>query len=793
MNLNNDISLSHCYFRINHKNKIELVSSLFFKEQQKKLLNLLEEQNKKIPIQSIQIFLNKILIKKGIKTSFDLSIYLALSYEKLHYDLKEKSNQYMNELFKIKKNIFANKNLLLSLDMIRKIGIIFFAGCNKLNSFKIVNESWLANNIQTMRSLEINILNDYNEYCYQHGNDPGEVSIEKVYDIYVKKRKYSVPPEFIFLENIFCNTRKLSIDFNWKDDFKNDDLDLLIGILLNKCYIFPQIVNINIEFNNYSLLKQIYEIYENILIREEKKIGNYINPINYDLELKNELSKKWTYESDFITTIDTFIDVSDLSIIRNNKERYSEFSELNNSYISSSYISIEDNFNKINSLLKSGYSIINRNQVEKTDKMNDIINKYKPTFISMFFLVGYISKIPDITNLSFSFTDNYKKEISIILKNDYQIEESFNFMDFFIFIKKYQNLSITFNSIDYESFEKFLFVIDNMKELKILNISFFTRDITYITPSLYKLYINLNTNNFSKTKQKHDEDIYILILKELLKKFEENLTNFFILFQLKEYIEEFGIYFDIPRIILSQIHYTMSINKFILNFLLNFDGDKNIKVLKILSPYSRFDCRTNPSIEELFEEIDYQKNNKKLEKLSLQIQFFNMKNICNLITTNLIFISIGDLDEISFVYLVNSLYSIKFTQNSHLKEISLKLLSMITSFEQIKLPLKKLFAISINSLKKIKLSTNLIFEDEKEFKDLNQIMNYNFFETYNLEINVKLNNEEKEKYSKELNYIKMNDNKRYIILRRLFKGKNKIIKECLKYLYHIGKPNIIYS
>ena len=120
--------------------------------------------------------------------------------------------------------------------MIRKIGIIFFAGCNKLNSFKIVNESWLENNIQTMRSLEINILNDYNEYCYQHGNDPGEVSIEKVYDIYVKKRKYSVPPEFIFLENIFCNTRKLSIDFNWKDDFKNDDLDLLIGILLNKCY-----------------------------------------------------------------------------------------------------------------------------------------------------------------------------------------------------------------------------------------------------------------------------------------------------------------------------------------------------------------------------------------------------------------------------------------------------------------------------------------------------------------------------------------------------------------------------
>ena len=39
----------------------------------------------------------------------------------------------------------------------------------------------------------------------------------------------------------------------------------------------------------------------------------------------------------------------------------------------------------------------------------------------------------------------------------------------------------------------------------------------------------------------------------------------------------------------------------------------------------------------------------------------------------------------------------------------------------------------------------------------------------------------------------MNDNRRYILLRRLFKGKNKIIKECLKFLYHIGKPNFIYS
>ena len=205
--------------------------------------------------------------------------------------------------------------------------------------------------------------------------------------------------------------------------------------------------------------------------------------------------------------------------------------------------------------------------------------------------------------------------------------------------------------------------------------------MTYIIPSLYKLSLNLEDEKCYKTsemKQKNHKEIYKIILEEILEKFEQNLTNFFILFQTKRDLEEISIYLDIPGVILSEVNYMMTINKFILNFLLNFDGDnKNIKILKILSPYTRFDSRTNPSIEELFDEIDYQKNNSKLQKLSLQFQFYQINNISRLITTNLISLSIGELDEISFIHLINYISSINFILKSNLNSISIRLFHSI--------------------------------------------------------------------------------------------------------------------
>ncbi len=63
-------------------------------------------------------------------------------------------------------------------------------------------------------------------------------------------------------------------------------------------------------------------------------------------------------------------------------------------------------------------------------------------------------------------------------------------------------------------------------------------------------------------------------------------------------MKEISIFLDIPKILLSKFEYTMTITKFILNFLLLFDGDnQNIKKLKILCPYIKLDSRSFPSIE----------------------------------------------------------------------------------------------------------------------------------------------------------------------------------------------------
>jgi hypothetical protein len=206
-------------------------------------------------------------------------------------------------------------------------------------------------------------------------------------------------------------------------------------------------------------------------------------------------------------------------------------------------------------------------------------------------------------------------------------------------------------------------------------------------------------------------------------------------------LEVLGLNFDLPTILINNENYKRPIFKLILNilFLIENNECKNnnkIKKLTLLSPYTIFDNRSENNIDELFKDIHIYKKCNVLKELNLQFQFYDIKYIKNLISTNLVVLSIGDLDIISFDKLVNYLTSYNFSINSALERLNIKLLNKITSFNtEIKVILRKLFNIKIKTLLELGLFTNLIINNKANYSYLIKILKYNWIQTYTIILN----------------------------------------------------------
>ena len=750
MNLEKDEEMRHCYLEINHKNKNEFIGIDKIRIKQMELSFLLAD-DKEYNIQKlIDAYLYNYIPKdKGIML---LSYHFCSLYEKNNYDLKDKCDKYINELLKNRRIIQYNETLILSLDIIRQIGIIILCGYKKLSSFNIKYESELNILVNNIRKNYINVINDLYKFCYIENIEPLTISKVKYFDNYMNlQNNYLIPPEFIFLENLFFQVKTLMINFDWPiNEYTEDDSYLFMILILNKKYIFSSLKGISLELNNQSLNKKLCDIYQYKLIMHEKEYNNEVKVIDFKQNYQKLIQREWTFKNDLILFFD----------------------------------------NKINQNQNKDFNEIDKNYTINNEKF---FVQYKIIFDSLLFLLGIFPIITNLIEFSLSFPINLTREFYKYFKYQFNLiipsKENFHFINFLLPIKEVNNVYLNFNSLDYLSFRKILLLIDSYEKLIILNISFFSEQISYCIPSLFKLYKNLEEfepNNFNEKSDRYEEDFSEFILNKLLKNFEENLNNFFILFQVKKTLKEISIFLDIPKILLSKFEYTMTITKFILNFLLLFDGDnQNIKKLKILCPYIKLDSRSFPSIEEIVGIIDYQNNNQILEHIYLQFQFYHIYKISNFITTNLITISIGYLDEITFINFSNFISKFSFTNNSQLKFISIQLLFFVCNFKKIKLNIKKLFNIYIKDLKEIYLLTNLIIKNN-EFKELISILDLNFTEKIKFEFDGDNANK-----IKKLNYFSIKDNQKYIILKRLFKGKINIIKQCLTFLYPTKRLKII--
>ena len=211
---------------------------------------------------------------------------------------------------------------------------------------------------------------------------------------------------------------------------------------------------------------------------------------------------------------------------------------------------------------------------------------------------------------------------------------------------------------------------------------------------------------------------FLLHHNKILENFTMNIKNLFNLlkFESLKSLEEIILRFDIPLQLLKSEKYKCILVKFILNLLIALSLQKNkIKTFKILAPELSFDAKQMPLIQELFQELKEEEKqieatisgektiksskikdkanllqssiNKKimnsefnssinsslrnnrnisengtsqnntLEELTLNLKFFNLPEIFNIIfinnLENLIKINLGFLDKITFISFIN--------------------------------------------------------------------------------------------------------------------------------------------
>lgn len=400
----------------------------------------------------------------------------------------------------------------------------------------------------------------------------------------------------------------------------------------------------------------------------------------------------------------------------------------------------------------------NKNNVEENNNQNQIIdirNQYDLIYNIILMIICGVTRIKTIKKLNLLSNDFYNLNLISYLKRYFgidviSIDPEFHVLD--LLYNKTINLdllNIEINSLDILSFDKILGVIYKNRFLRSLKFSLFSSEVSYLIITLFKAYEEIKSN----------EDIAKYVVNEgknfTLEKFEkkivddialcfiENISLLFEIIKTKKNLEVLGLNFDIPYVLINNMNYKLPIIKFILNILFLIDNNEienksKITKLTILSPYTILDNKLENNINDIFKDITIYKNSKKLKELNIQITCYNIIHIKNIISQNLIKLSIGDLDIFTFNQLVNYLTSYEFSINSSLTNLNIKLLRNITTFDtKLKFILQKLFNIKIKSLLELQLFSNIIITDKIAFLYLTKILYNNWIPSYIITLNKK--------------------------------------------------------
>ena len=345
---------------------------------------------------------------------------------------------------------------------------------------------------------------------------------EYVFKKFKEDKKYGLPVEMLILLRKFniVKNLKLTINNTNSEDYLNcdndnennnnseevilelSDLQNTIFVLLNLEWLFPNIVELEVDLSNENIKESEINLYKKSLkhfgklLHKDIKISTYIGNTN----------NKGNYDS-------------------NQKSLFSQNIHLNEDDVSSDKFSSSMTSNTLNYSSSFNKNNLNNNCIE-VDAQNKekFYKKYQP-FLEMIIIYGYfIRKMTKIIKSKFILPLNLSYDISHMLKEQKIFFDDFHFLTF-INQKEIKIATIDFNSLDSQTFEKVLIFLNKNQLLNVCKISFFPPEEYFQTELLFKLLQNCdekytfteNNNNkygFNKNlildTKYEDLDTYIL-------------------------------------------------------------------------------------------------------------------------------------------------------------------------------------------------------------------------------------------------------------------------------------------
>ena len=837
------------YLMIDEKNSLNEMDEYYFEKIEHTFEGYKANESKKL--ESTNKIMNQFFEKTFSKFDdiFALSQSIAKQISKNQKIEKDLIEEKLN-LFIRNNNKYKYNSLELNLNLCKSFAIILSYAYSKMSDYKIKNMKKLVEIRKSIIKKKIDIFNDYNRYKQNNKN-------EKITKFCKENRnKYEILPEIIFIINRFSLVDTIKIEimniYSGLNELNEEYLQYFELTILNIYWLFNSLNTIHFNFIDANIQNSLYLRYKEKIMDDLKELfkENKQTLKMNNLNIKDNLYKnKWDF---------------------NDKFKFNNYKNSSNQSLSTFTHKSIDLTNKSERLVGSktvtnskrnlffDFTLLKKLDVKETPTRFDIVKNNISIF--KYILIGLYSlnNSEELFNLELIMNDCYIFEFILAFKKIYDMEwMTRNYSEFHLFdIILYNNImnrinrfNIEFNSLDPVTFDKLLNFLYYNHTITAFNLSLFSAEVSYLTPFIYKIYEgSYNANKL--LKEFNEDDTYLF---NDYKDLEEKMINYLsihfinhmqILFHLikkKKNLEELGFNFDIPSNIVNKPKFMIIIFKFILNILF-YVSNTRIKKFCLISPNTPIDCRTDPEINHLINNINYN-NNNSLEELSFHMPFYQVLNINIFITPNLKILNVGDVDILTLKLLCKNICNDNFNRKSSLEKLTIGIINSITDLNfDLKLIFEKLFRIKIKNFVYLCLYTNIEIISKYQYFYLLRLLDNNWIPeyriTFNKSSNAIISEPESKKELKKIYYLiphKMEENcledvdiikikeydkkniliqninknvdindESYWLLKYLFEHvytdnlKNdqrikKMIFDILKYAYFIKNPKVIHN